>query len=81
MSINWDDPAARASLIESVGVAEYNRLQAEHRAASVVETVNGHGLRWVGSRFGRLCMVGDTGSAFTTLEQARAFALTKEPAK
>lgn len=76
--MNWDDPAARARLIDQVGVAEYNRQFEAHRSASVVSTVNGHKIRPVGSRFGRLFMVGDTGTAFQKLADAEAFA-AKEP--
>jgi len=79
-AIDWDDPEARLALLERVGADEYNRLMAEHHRNSVVETINGHGIRPVRSRFGRLFMVGDTGTAFLTLEQAREFA-NKEPAK
>lgn len=74
MVINWDDPAARLALIEQVGAAEYNRLHQEHRDQSVLETVNGHAIRPTNTRFGRLFMVGDTGKAFATIEEARAFA-------
>lgn len=72
--MDWDDPAARAELIERVGVEEYNRQHAAHMKASVVATVNGHDIRPVGSRWGRLFMVGGTGSAFRTLAEAEAFA-------
>jgi hypothetical protein len=78
-NINWDDPEARLALIESVGVAEYNRQAEAHRTNSTIEIVNGHRIRPVSSRFGRLFMVGDTGSAFATLEQARAFANKESP--
>jgi hypothetical protein len=47
----------------------------EHRAASVVATVNGHEIRRVVSaRFGVLYAVGGSGTAFGTLEEATAFA-------
>ena len=72
---NFDDPASRAAFIERVGPDAYNRAMAAHQAASVIETVNGHPIRPVASRFGRLFMVGGTGSAFATLKQARNFAL------
>jgi hypothetical protein len=74
MAIDWNDPAARARLIESVGPKEYNRLHEEHRQSSVIETVNGHAIRPIATGFGRLFEVGATGRAFSTLEQARAFA-------
>lgn len=77
--MNWDNPEDRAALIERVGVEEYNRLHAEHRKASVVATVNGHDIRPVGSRFGRLFMVGDTGRAFSTQPEAEAFARGEVP--
>ena len=81
MHIDWDDPAARLALIESVGVQEYNRQAEEHRSRSALETINGHRIRAVNSRFGRILMVGDTGTGFLTLEAARAFALKTEPKK
>ena len=73
---NWDDPSSRAAFIERVGPAAYNKAMEQHQAASVIETVNGHAIRPAGSRFGRLFMVGSTGSAFATLEAARRHALT-----
>jgi hypothetical protein len=76
--MDWNDPEARAHLIDRVGAEEYNRQFAAHRAASVIATVNGYHIRPVGSRFGRLFQVGDTGTAFRTLDEAKAFA-NKEP--
>jgi acyl dehydratase len=72
--IDWDDPEARARLIERIGGEAYNRAFEEHLRASVVEIAGGHGLRWVGSRFGRLVLIGDTGRAFATLAEARSWA-------
>jgi len=72
---DFDDPASRFALIERVGPDAYNNALAAHRAASVIETVNGHAIRPVGSRFGRLFMVGDTGTAFATLNEAHRHAL------
>ena len=79
-NINWDDPAARAALAERLGPDDYNAAFEAHCKESTVATVNGHAIRPVGSRFGRLFMVGATGTAFHTLEQAKEFA-AKEPAK
>ena len=72
--MNWDLPEERAALIERVGGKEYNRLFEEHRKQSTVKTVNGHDIRPVGSRFGRVYMVGSTGTGFTVLDAAIAFA-------
>lgn len=72
--MNWDRPEERAELIERVGPAEYNRLHAEHLAATVIKTVNGYPLRYTHSRFGRLIMVGGANVAFTTLEAAELHA-------
>jgi hypothetical protein len=72
--MNWDDPTERLALIERVGVSEYNRLLREYIAASTCCTVNGHDIRPVFCRFGRLFLVGDTGKAFATLDEARKFA-------
>ena len=78
--MNWDDPSARHRLIERVGIDEYERQFAAHLAASTVATVNGHAIRPVGSRFGQLFAVGATGKAYKSLEDAKAFAMTTEPA-
>ena len=79
MTINWDDPAARAALIEAVDGDEYNRRFAEYQKASTVVTINGHDIRTVGSRFGRLFMVGKTGRAFLTLDEAKHHAQWHAP--
>lgn len=76
--MNWDDPAARLALIERVGPDEYNRMLKLHHDASVIKTVNGHAIRPVASRFGRLFAVGKTGTAFATLAQAEEFAAKTE---
>jgi hypothetical protein len=74
----WNDPTERARLIDRVGPQEYERLFAEHRKASTMKTVNGHAIRPVQSRFGRLFAVGNTGKAFATMPQAEAFAASVE---
>lgn len=76
--MNWDDPTARAALVERVGPAEYERLQAEHMQASIIETVNGRAIRAVTSeRFGRLYLVDGLNEASQTIEGARAIAANK----
>lgn len=77
--INWDDPSERAQLIEEIGPDAYNRALQEHKAQSVIETVAGHQLRRVGSAFGPLIAVGDTGRAFKSIEAAREYALNTTP--
>jgi len=72
--IDWDDPVARLRLIESIGVDAYNAAMKEHLRTSVIKTVNGHDIRPVQTRFGRLFMVADTDRAFATLDEAEAFA-------
>jgi hypothetical protein len=73
MTIDWSDPAAHNRLIQRVGTDEYNRLHAEWMARSTVATVNGHEIRKVQSRFGKLYQVGRTGTAFS-VEAAKNFA-------
>ena len=80
MTIDWSDPTARKSLIESVGQDEYNRLHAEQMERSTVATVNGHAIRRVPSRFGKLYQVGTTGTAFSAFEAAKTFASKKKGA-
>lgn len=72
--MNWDSPEARLALIEAVGPEEYNRQFQEHRRRSVIETVNGHDIRAVHSRFGRIYMVDGTNRGGATLEVARRIA-------
>ena len=74
MVINWNDPVARLHLAEAIGEKEYNKALTAHIKESTVETVNGHGIRPVSSRFGKLWLVGDTGKAFNTLEKAKGYA-------
>lgn len=70
-SIDWDDPAARAKLIEQVGPAEYERLQQEHFTDSTIIKVNGYAIRPVqSSRFGRIFMIHGTGTGYSTLQHA-----------
>ena len=80
MTIDWSDPAARHRLIECVGPDEYNRLYAEQMARSTVATVNGHAIRKVQSRFGKLYQVGTTGTAFSAFEAAKTFASKRKGA-
>ena len=72
--MNFNDPASRAGYIERHGIEAYNSAMADHHRRTVVETVNGHAIRTVQTRFGCLFAVGDTGTAYATLQQARAFA-------
>jgi hypothetical protein len=78
--IDWDDPAARARLIESIGVEAYNKAFDAYRRESIVATVNGYSIAPVNTRFGRLYAVQGTKKAFSTLAEAEAFAQT-QPAK
>jgi len=80
MTIDLSDPAARDRLIECVGPDEYNRLHAEQMARRPVATVNGHAIRKVQSRFGKLYQVGRTGTAFSAFEAAKNFASKKKGA-
>jgi hypothetical protein len=80
MTIDWSDPTAHKRLIERVGQDEYNRLHAEQMARSTVATVNGHAIRKVQSRFGKLYQVGTTGTAFSAFEAAKTFASKKKGA-
>ena len=72
--INWNDPEERARLSERIGTKAYNEAFAKHIKQSTVATVGGHSIRPVGSRFGRLWQVGNTGRAFSTREKAEAYA-------
>jgi hypothetical protein len=72
--MDWNDPEQRLALLESVGLDEYNRRLNEFHNRAVVQVVNGHGIRPVHTRFGLLYMVGDTGRAFSTPDDAVKYA-------
>ena len=74
ININWDDPAARAELIDRIGIEAYNEAQKDYISKSTVATVGGHAIRPVWTGFGRLFQVGDTGRAFKKMTQAEDYA-------
>ena len=74
MTIDWNDPAARARHIESVGIDAYNRDHAEHLERSAIATIAGHAIRPTQSAFGKLFIVGSTGKAFAKLAVAADYA-------
>jgi hypothetical protein len=81
--MNWDDPAARARLIERVGIDEYNRLIEEHMEKSIVARVDGYSIRpIVSARFGRIFMIDGANIGFATLERCKEWIRKqrKEPA-
>ncbi len=57
--VNWNDPAARLSLVERIGIPAYNAaLDAHHKALPDIYPVQ--------SRFGTLYAVKGTTMAFTS---------------
>ena len=79
MMIDWNDPAARARLIERLGPAAYNKAFAKHVEETTICVVNGYPLRPIMTRFGKLIQVyGDT-HAFNTVEQATEHAKNLPP--
>jgi hypothetical protein len=73
--VSWDfsSPEGRASAVEALG-QRYSEEFAKWRESQVIETVCGHKISPVSSRFGLLYHVGDTGRAFVKLEDARGYA-------
>lgn len=71
---NLDTPEGRLAAAEALGPKGYNAAMKAHQDRNTIETINGHAIRAVSSRFGRLFAVGNTGRAFSTADQARAFA-------
>lgn len=51
--MDWNDPAARAALVAQLGMQAYNIAFEDHCRRSTVETVAGHPIRPVQTRFGR----------------------------
>ena len=74
ININWDDPEERVKLLDRIGIEAYNKAFANHIKQSSVATIAGHNIRLVGSRFGKLWQVGNSGRAFSTREQAETYA-------
>jgi hypothetical protein len=80
--MNWDDPEARAALIERVGAKAYNQMFEDYVKATTLEVVNGYGIRPVHSqRWGRIYMIEGTGTGFRTWAEARNHANTLQPAE
>jgi hypothetical protein len=78
--MNWDDPGARAALIESVGPERYAELQRQHFDSSTVAVVNGYSIRPVMSaRFGRVFMVDGLACGHSTLAGATKMANDAPP--
>lgn len=73
--MNWDDPAARYALIETVGPDRYNEMLLAHNKASTIDTVNGYAIRPTSTRFGLLYMIAGADVAFSTLDAARQRAM------
>lgn len=72
--MDWNNPSDRANFIERVGIDEYNKAFKAHLDASTISTIGGHAIRPVGSMFGTLYLVGDTGRAFQNIPGAETFA-------
>jgi len=77
--MDWNDPVERSRLAEKLGPAGYTLAFEEHVRASTVATINGHAIRPVRTRFGRLYKVGATGRAHPDLEQAKKMAREAPP--
>lgn len=77
--MNWDDPAARAALIERVGIDRYNAMHREHVARSTLVSVKGYAIRPVSGRFGRIFMIDGTGTGYATLDAAKRAAAKLAP--
>ena len=73
-AINWGDPKERSRLVEKIGLEAYNEAFIKYIEQSTVAIVAGHSIRPVWTRFGKLWLVGNTGRAFSTLEQAKIWA-------
>lgn len=71
-----DTPQGRYAASQALGTAGYNAAMKAHHRAGFVVIVNGYGLRWVSTRFGRLCQVYGEGTAFHTRDEAEAYART-----
>lgn len=72
--IDWNDPAARFHLADSVGTDEYNRLFHEHVKSDTVAIVNGWRIRPTGSRFGTIFLVVGADVGYSTQAEAEAHA-------
>ena len=74
ITINWDDPEQRARLAERIGLKAYNEAFAKHIEESTVAIIAGNSIRPVTTCFGKVWLVGNTGHALCTLEEAVTYA-------
>ena len=73
--IDWSDPAARAALRERIGPSEYDdAVRTAQLLASTVVVVNGHEIRPERTALGRMLAVGNTGNAYSHIDDARRYA-------
>jgi hypothetical protein len=77
--MDWDNPDERARLAIRLGPHGYRKAFEEHVKNTTVAIVNGHRIRPVKSRFGRLYQIGTTNRAHSDLEQAKRIASEHEP--
>jgi hypothetical protein len=77
--IDWNDPVARARLIEAIGVDRYHEAQRKWLASITVKTIGGRAIRLFSTRFGRVYAVTYTRNGFATLEEAEAYAASLPP--
>ena len=79
MSMDWNDPAARARFAERVGPAAYNAAFRLHIGMITVAIVNGYRIIPVHTRFGKLYHVDGANMAFATRKEAEDYATTLQP--
>src|SRR5262245_51059476 len=79
MKMDWNDPAARAELIQRVGRSEYMRLQEAHFAATTVAHENGYRIRSIKTRWGLAYIVDGLGRGGYSLNEALEIARTAPP--
>jgi len=77
--MNWDDPQARARLIERVGRVEYQRQLEAHFQAQTVCFQNGYRIRSIKTRWGLGYIVDGLGRGDYSLEGAVKIASEAPP--
>lgn len=76
MTRDFETPEGRLAALTALGPKDYAKALFAHEAATVVAVANGYRIREIGSMFGRLFAILGTTKAYSTLDQAKAFART-----
>ena len=80
MAYELDKPEDRLAFIDRFGIPAYNQAMKDKLEKDVVANENGYPIRSISTRFGRLYSVDNTGNAYKSLDDAKRYANSRDPA-